>query len=452
MTAGISKRDYFLFSLPIGLQVLLQNLVGITDNLMVGSMGPKFMAALTVASRYYFFLNILIMALISSVSIISSQAWGRKEISKFKRINGSAIAVILPFALLLAVLMFIFSDLLISLMTTDVLVKELALGYFKILSLVIIASCINIIFAGIFISSGETKLPFFQQLITTGINILLNYGLIYGELGLPELGVKGAAIASLISVMVGNFILMFFLIKSGKAPELKSILHPAQDEIKKLISIGLPILGDGMVWQVSTIFYVKLISDFGSDSVATYGVAGIYMMIQSILVMGFINGAGIQTGHLLGAGDRTLAFSFSRMSLSFTFLISIGINFILVGVSPFIPSLFKFPPETTRICTIVLILMTVKHLFQTICGHLSAIIRAGEETRPLFHMSLGSFLFLGLPLALLFGPILQKGIIGITIAFTIEEAGKALITYFIYRKKNWLKNVSFIEENVLVNS
>lgn len=419
-------------------QVLLHNVVGLTDNFMVGSLGPEYMAALTISSRYFFFLTILLLAFISSVNIISSQLWGKKDIIQFKRCYATAIGIIMVFSLVIGLSLFLSHDFLIKLMTKDTGVYTYAADYMKILSLLIVASSYNIIISGIFIASGDTKTPFKQQIVTTGINVILNYLLIFGNFGFPKLLVSGAGIASLLSILIGNVILTILVVKKNKFPPFTFIIFPDMHFIRQILKIGLPILGDMLVWQVSSILYIKFISDFGSNATAIWGVAGIYMMIQSILVLGFINGAGIKAGHLIGSKDHQGALLFSNKTLLFTLAVSVFSNIILAAFAFFMPYFFKFDNEAVTICIIVLLIITIKHLFQTVCGHLSAIIRAGKITLPLFIMSITSFLIIGLPLTLLSGPILKKGIIWIAAAITLEEVCKALISYIIFIRKKWL--------------
>lgn len=427
-------RRFISFSLPLSLHVLLQNMIGLTDNVMIGRLGPEFMAALTVAGRYYFFLTILILALVSAINIIGSRLWGAGDRNGFLSLYGTAFFLVLVFTIVIATSMTVFGGDLISLMTADPAVTRHALSYFRVMALVIVASGFNILASGAFFASGDTKTPFIQQVAVTALNIFLNYCLINGRFGFPRLLVPGAAIASLISILAGNAFLLTRMIRSKIIPGIGQVVRPDTDYVLQIFRIGGPILGDMAVWQVSTILYVKFIARYGADALAIYGVAGIYMMVQSVSVMGFIQGAGIRTGHLLGAGDAASLSRFVKQSLSFTFGVAVACNLALIAIAFFLPGYFRFSGGNVWICSATLIVFTVKHLFQTVCGFFSSVIRSTKSTFPLFAMSLCAFAFVGLPSTAFAAYVIEGGIIGIALALTLEESVKAAISFFLYAR------------------
>jgi putative MATE family efflux protein len=436
MDTKFRTRQFLLFALPLSLQALLENLVGLTDNFMVGSLGPACMAALTIASRYYFFLNILILAVVCAVNILCAQAWGRQDTERFKACYGTAAAMLLAFAAALSAALFFLRDPLVGLMASDPEVRSLATGYMGLMSLIMFASSANIVLSGLFIASGDTRTPFLQQLAVTGLNVALNYLLIFGNFGFPRLSVAGAGVASLIALSAGNVLLAARAARTGRLPGLRHF-RPRRDIAGETLRLGAPILGDMVIWQASTILYVKLASDFGPDSTAAWGVAGVYMMIQSVLVMGFINGAGVKVGQLLGRGDGPAAERYASRALRFTMAVALAANAGLAALAFVLPGYFRFTAQAFGACTGVLLVMAAKHVFQTGCGYFSAVLRAGKQTLPLLWMSLGSFLLVGLPLAVLAGPVLKGGIVWIAIALAIEEICKAGVSGALFAARRW---------------
>jgi len=310
--------------------------------------------------------------------------------------------------------------------------------YLGIMSLTFFATCINLGLSTAFISSGDTKTPFYQQLITTILNVVLNYLLIFGKLGFPVLRVKGAAIASFIATGVGTLLLIGIGIKKKRIPELRNIIFFKLESLKEIIKLSLPILFDMFLWQFAGMVYMKIIGNIGKDSVAIYGVVGTFMPILYLAISGFVQGTSINVSQLIGASLPKKAYIFTKKALFYSIIFGLFPSILLIIISPFIPSYFKIEKEYFYACIISIIIVGLRQSFVTSTAIFASVIRAGKDTLFIPIISFSGFLFVGLPLTLLTTYILKSGIVGIFIALSFEEIVKTIMFYYRYKTKKWL--------------
>lgn len=441
-------KKFMILTLPITLQVLLRNIVGVTDNFMVGLLGPDYMAALRIATSYFFFFIVLLFAFSNAGSIIAGQLWGKGKKDDYYKVCAATLFISSIIALLLGLVMFYGSRLSISIMINDEKIIEYGTVYMRIIAFCFILTGISIALSITFTSQGDTRTPFYQQIVTTVLNVVFNYLLIFGKMGFPRMGVAGAAWSSLISTVAGLFYIVFTAFRKGYLPDIFYIIKPEIKKIKEILKIGLPVLGDMFFWQFAMMVYLKFIGMAGSEAVAVYGVVGLFFSLLFLTVSGFVTGTGISVAQIIGSGNNDNAIKFGYKSLFSAMIIGALAGVVLIVSSPLIPGIFKLEGDAYYHCIICLIILGFRQPFATANGVLPSAIRAGKDTKSPLITSFAAFAFIGLPLSFIAGPILKFGIIGIFSAMTIEEISKSVIFFLRYRTGRWIKNI----DNIVLNS
>jgi len=431
-------KKFLLFSYPITLQILLKNLIGITDNFMIGYLGPDYIASLTIANRYFSFLLILFWSFSQAGNIIAGQLWGERKLYKFKDSIKDSILLTIIIGTLFSLIIFFGKEIGGAFIIKDKNIILLINEYLGIMSFTFFATCLNMVLSISFIASGDTKVPFYQQLLTTILNIVLNYLLIFGKLGFPELRVKGAAIASFISTFIGTILLIIININKNILPSIKEIFFSKPKYFKEIIKISSFLLFDMFLWQFASMVYMKIIGNTGKSSVAIYGVVTTFMPILYLAISGFVQGTSINISQLIGAGFPKKAYIFTKKALFYSIIFGLIPSIILIIASPIIPYYFKITEKDFLACSISLIILVLRQPFVIITSLLVTVIRAGKDTLFIPIISFSGFLFVGLPFTLLAVYILNAGIVGIFIALSFEEIAKSIMFYQRYKLKKWL--------------
>ena len=291
-------------ALPIALQDLVSFLVNFADNIMIGRLGDLAISGVFIGNEIQVMVQLIIGGITASLVILGTQYWGKKDIKSIRGLSSICLRIALITGGLFSLTTAFFPGFIAGILSNKTDVIESAASYIRItgisfvffsLSQVLIASqrCVEKVRFGMFI-----------VLATLGINIGLNYILIFGKLGFPAMGISGAAIATLISRIVEFLIAAIFCFGFDKRislsfPDLKKIDPFLR---RSLIKYGTPVVAGTIVWAVNTFAYTSIIGRFPATTIASFNIAGMMNTIVYIWMSGFAAAVGIMTGKLVGSG------------------------------------------------------------------------------------------------------------------------------------------------------
>ena len=227
---NIDKRFYkkvAIIALPIVIQNFITSSLNIVDTMMIGKLGENEIAAVGIANQYFFLLSILMMGLFSGIGIFVSQYFGKKDNENIKKLIGIGIVCAIVMGSIFTITAQIFPEGIIGIFNKDFEVIKLGVEYLIIVSLSYIFTTITFNYGIALRCIEKTTIPMIGSSIALIINTVLNYILIFGYFGMPELGVKGAAIATLIARIIEFLIIISYVyysnnILAGNVKELFS--------------------------------------------------------------------------------------------------------------------------------------------------------------------------------------------------------------------------------------
>lgn len=281
-----TKKVLLSMSLPISIGMLSTFLFQVVDTYFVGQLGANALAALSFASTIYFLIVGIFMGLAVGVSIIIGAAKGASDNKKVNQTTVIAILLSMSSAILLTGLGVYFVEPIFQLMgadeTTLPLVKQYVIPLFYGIPLL----TTGLMAGGILRATGNIRNPEIIMGIAGLINLILDHGLIFGKHGLPEMGIKGAALATVTSwifVIIG----MFFLILKDKllSIDLKAMFESLITTIKEICRLGLPTIITQIIGPLTLIYLTFLFARQASTAVAAFGVAS---RIQTLLMIGVL--------------------------------------------------------------------------------------------------------------------------------------------------------------------
>ncbi|MCL1905397.1 MAG: MATE family efflux transporter, partial [Clostridiales bacterium] len=260
------NREYTSVMLTVALPVMLQNLISIglnlVDVLMIGRLGVSELAAVGAANRIYSVFGMLCFGLISGFSVYIAQYWGVRDTKNIRRVYGLALTAMLSVAALFMLLAASAGRPLLSLFVKDPAVVELGRQYLNIAlfsyPLVAYSFCTSFSSRAIRRLRATTII----NALALGTNTVLNYGLIFGNFGMPRLGVTGAAIATVIARSLELIMLMIFLYSSREHPlagRWRELFSFDGARTRKILATTLPVLGnEGSITLGVTFFYMAV--------------------------------------------------------------------------------------------------------------------------------------------------------------------------------------------------
>lgn len=443
-----NKRFYkVLISLciPIIIQNLISTSVNVIDTVMVSSLGETSVASIGVANQFFFLFNMSLSGITGGAGVFISQFFGKNDVNNIRKVTGfsSILAIILSLIFLIPAL--IIPTKIINIFSYDPEVVKQCIEYLSIVVLCYPLIAISTVFSMGSRGVRNPKLGMFCSAVALCVNIVLNYGLIFGNLGLPALGVKGAALATVIARIVElililsyvYFIKKDYILRFG-IKDLKSI---KSEFINSLLAKSLPIFLNDSLWAVGTVLYSVAYSKAGTSAIAASQIAtstGNFFIMTAVCIA---NGAAIMLGNELGADYIDRAITYAKKFSILVFLAGLIFGGLLILNIPILLKVFtvsdSLAPDITKIFIIMGILMALKS-FNVLL--VIGILRSGGDTKYALFLELGCMWLVSIPLT--FIAALKGAPIYVLVLITYSEE----IVKFIFGvpralSKKWATNI-----------
>ncbi len=434
-------------SLPIVIQNLILSLLSVIDLYMISGIGEKPLAAVTYANNINLFTFMLSFGTASGSGVFISQYYGAKNNEGIKK----TILLNIIFLFLCNFIVFVFVNIfkydIISSFSSDLSVIEMGVNYLEITSFVYIITIFSFPYIYGLRSIGLTKPVMYVTSLSIFVNTVLNYVLIYGKLGFNSYGVKGAAIATLISRFL-EFIIIYALTYfkySDISVSLISFKKISFNFVKKFFKVTTPVILNEGLFSLGVIFYLYVMSIYGDRVVVGYEASfQLFSLIDAIMI-GFALSSQIMIGNAIGEGDYAFASNLAHYFIKIILYIAVFSSIIIFLSYNVYSSLFNFNQATVSILnkfTLILGVFMVPRFLAVL--FVVGILRGGGDTKFAFFLDL-------LGMWIIVSPLIYVGVkyfnVDYIVAFCILHIGDVLTSilgYCRYRSKKWIHKV--IEE------
>ena len=378
-------KSFMILALSLALQNLLTYGVNMMDTLMLGRYSQNAMGGVSLCNQIQFLLQMLVVGAGEGAVVMGSQYWGRKKLEPIPHIIGVALRFGGALAVLLFILVFGWPNQILSLLSNDPAVIAEGAKYFSIIRYTYVIFTITNILVASLRSIGVVRIGYMISGSTLVINVCLNYLLIYGNLGFPEMGVRGAACATLIARCVELIIVIWFLKyrENMLNLNLRKLLHIDTSYVHDYMKVSLPVLINQALWGVAQMVQTGILGHLGGDVTAANAISVQVYQVLSVVCYGAASAAGIVVGRTIGEdNEKKLHPLVTTLQVLF---ISIGLCsglaiFLLRGpiLAAFGGTLTENAYRLSRQFMFVLAITTVGTSYQMACDN--GIIRGGGDT------------------------------------------------------------------------
>ena len=378
-------KSFMILALSLALQNLLTYGVNMMDTLMLGRSSQNAMGGVSLCNQIQFLLQMLVVGAGEGAVVMGSQYWGRKKLEPIPHIIGVALRFGGALAVLLFILVFGWPNQILSLLSNDPAVIAEGAKYFSIIRYTYVIFTITNILVASLRSIGVVRIGYMISGSTLVINVCLNYLLIYGNLGFPEMGVRGAACATLIARCVELIIVIWFLKYRENVLNLnlRKLLHIDTSYVHDYMKVSLPVLINQALWGVAQMVQTGILGHLGGDVTAANAISVQVYQVLSVVCYGAASAAGIVVGRTIGEdNEKKLHPLVTTLQVLF---ISIGLCsglaiFLLRGpiLAAFGGTLTENAYRLSRQFMLVLAITTVGTSYQMACDN--GIIRGGGDT------------------------------------------------------------------------
>lgn len=443
-----NKKFYKLLvslCIPIIIQNLISTSVNIIDTVMISSLGEASVASIGVANQYFFLFNMTLSGLTGGAGLFISQFFGKNDANNIKKVTGLNVLLGIILGLLFFIPAFMFPKFIIHFFSYDPEVVKLCIQYFSIIAFCYPLIAVSTVFSMGSRSVRNPKLGMVCSAVALVSNIILNYGLIFGKLGLPELGVRGAAIATVIARLIEfSFLIVYvYIIKKDYVLKfnIKNLKSIDKQFINAFFEKSTPILLNDSGWAIGTVLYSVAYAKAGTSAIAASQIAtstGNFFIMTAVCVA---IGASIMLGNELGADNKKVAIDYAKKFSKIVFIVGTLFGILLILNIPTLLKMFSvsdnLAPDIIKIFVIMGLLMGLKS-FNTLL--IIGILRSGGDTKYSLFLELGCMWLVSLPLTFIFA--IKGAPIYVLVLLTYSEE----IVKFIFGvpralSKKWVANI-----------
>ena len=440
-------KSFMVLALSLAMQNLLTYGVNMMDTLMLGRYSQDAMGGVSLCNQVQYLLQMLVVGAGEGAVVLGSQYWGKGRLEPIPHIIGVA----LRFGGALAVLMFgvvlFFPHQLLSLLSNDAAVIAQGAQYFQIICFTYIIFTVTNILVASLRSIGIVKIGYVISGSTLVINVCLNYCLIYGNFGFPELGVRGAAVATLVSRCVELLIVIYYLkYKEHRLNlTLRKLLHIDTSYIRDYTRVSSPVLINQALWGVAQMVQTGILGHLGGDVTAANAIAVQVFQVLSVVAYGAASASGIVVGRTIGEGNEQRLHPLVHTLQVLFIAIGLCSGFAIFALR--VPILHLFGGTLTENAyrysmqfMLVLAVTTVGTAYQMACDN--GIIRGGGDTSFSAKMNLVSMWLIIVPFSAMAAFWWQCAPVVVFFLLKWDQLYKAIPVIIRLRSWKWVKKVT----------
>lgn len=447
------KRLFYKKMLLIGIPVVFQNLVSIglnlIDTLMIGMLGEQELAAVGAANQVYFIFTVSLFGLFSGAAVYTAQYWGAQDMAGVRKILGIDYLIGFFFALAVSVAAFLFAPDIIGLFSADNAVIAFGTDYIRI-------ACFSYVFSGISNAISynsraiqNLKVPTAINVAALGVNAGLNYLLIFGIGVFPQMGVKGAAAATLIARVFELAALLAFVYTRRAHPfkaGLKTLFSFDAAYFLRVMKTAVPVVFTEGSWALSVSLIYAAYGKLGTAALAVAQVANVVCDMLQSFYFGIGNATAMLIGEALGQGKKEAACQNSKRSIKIVAVLNIFMTVLMILLSRPVADIYHFSGETYTLLIQALITMAIT-ITPKMLGYIPivGILRAGGDTVFCMKLELFCNICVQVPLAYLAVLVFHTSLPAAMLLVEIGNLVRIAVSLPRVKSRKWINIVTDAE-------
>ncbi len=448
---------YKTFFTPFGVDAL-RNLivysVNLPDSIMLGTYSETAMSGVSLANQIQFLLQMFVNGAANGLVVIASQYWGKKHLEPVKKVFAAAFwaGIIISAVLMTAVL--VSPTGVLSILSDKTAIVAEGAKYIKIMAFSYVIFAVTNILIALMRSVEAVKIGFYTSVLALIFNISLNYMLIFGKFGCPEMGVEGAAVATLISRIAElvAVIIYVFIIDKRLGLHPKDIFALEKTYIKDYIKAGLPLMGSGGSWGVAMTVQTAIIGRLGEAAIGANAIAAPVFQVVSVLYASSGNASSVLIGKTVGEKDIPRVKKYSIKLQMLYIIIGIISCVILLAVRDTIVSVYDVTAETASLAATFINILAVTVIgssYEAPC--LCGIVSGGGDTKFVFKNDIIFMWCMVLPLAFLSAFVFNWPVPVTFFILKSDQIAKCFVAIPKVNRYKWIKELTHDTEEEKVS-
>lgn len=436
------RKEIVRLALPIALQQFMTALVGACDAIMLGKLSQDAMSAVSLATQVTFVFNLFMFAFMAGENMFVAQYYGKGDYTGISQVFSLVTKICGCIAVVFLAGTLFFSEQLMRILTNEETLIVLGSEYLRVIGISYVFSGIAQTFLAIMKNCGAVNMSTLINGVMVILNIALNAVFIFGLSGFPKMGIKGAALATVLATVVQFLWSVGYVLCRIRA--VKFSLRSCEKKLfGRFWQKTVPLLINNLAWGIGFSMYSVIMGHLGTDAVAANGIANISKNLVVCFCLGLGNAGSIIVGNRLGA-DRLKEAKEAGGTLTRTAIIAgIVSGLVLIVLSPFITKMVDLTPTARGYLQKMLLISSYYIAGKSVnCMTIGGIFAAGGDSK--FGMLCDSVTLwcIIVPLGCICAFILKLPVMVVYFVLNLDEIIKLPVVYKHYKKYKWIKNLT----------
>ncbi|MFR7935034.1 MAG: MATE family efflux transporter [Clostridium perfringens] len=442
------KRFYrllFSIALPIAVQNLITFMVSMVDTLMVGALGEIQLSAVSIANNLFFVLTILMFGLAGGSNIMISQYWGKGNVKTIHKILAIMYRVCLLITGIFIFIALFLPKYFMGIFTTDKAVIDFGASYLRIV-------CIGYLFYSItnctIMMLRSVKTVSISIIVYTAslvVNSILNWILIFGNLGAPELGIRGAAIATVCArITEFSIVLVFMFIYERKIGlKLEHLLKLDKEILKDYVGLCTPVLCNELLWAIGASMISVIVGRMGTEVVAANSINGVAHQFVTVFIFGMSNATAVIIGNTIGEGKKEKAKEYAYSIGIFSVVMGCISGLMILLIKPFVVDFYNVSYSTKLIAMEIMTVTSGIIVFQSLASNfMMGVLRGGGDAKFVLINDLIFMWLVAIPGGFFVAFVLELPVALVFLVIKCDEILKSLTSVYRVISGKWVNDVT----------
>ncbi|TBX13086.1 MATE family efflux transporter [Clostridium perfringens] len=442
------KRFYrllFSIALPIAVQNLITFMVSMVDTLMVGALGEIQLSAVSIANNLFFLLTILMFGLAGGSNIMISQYWGKGNVKTIHKILAIMYRVCLLITGIFIFIALFLPKYFMGIFTTDKAVIDFGASYLRIV-------CIGYLFYSItnctIMMLRSVKTVSISIIVYTAslvVNSILNWILIFGNLGAPELGIRGAAIATVCArITEFSIVLVFMFIYERKIGlKIEHLLKLDKEILKDYVGLCTPVLCNELLWAIGASMISVIVGRMGTEVVAANSINGVAHQFVTVFIFGMSNATAVIIGNTIGEGKKEKAKEYAYSIGIFSVVMGCISGLMILLIKPFVVNFYNVSYSTKLIAMEIMTVTSGIIVFQSLASNfMMGVLRGGGDAKFVLINDLIFMWLVAIPGGFFVAFVLELPVALVFLVIKCDEILKSLTSVYRVISGKWVNDVT----------
>ena len=436
------RKEIVRLALPIALQQFMTALVGACDAIMLGKLSQDAMSAVSLATQVTFVFNLFMFAFMAGENMFVAQYYGKGDYTGISQVFSLVTKICGCIAVVFLAGTLFFPEQLMRILTNEETLVVLGSEYLRVIGISYVFSGIAQIFLAIMKNCGAVNMSTLINGVMVILNIALNAVFIFGLSGFPKMGIKGAALATVLATVVQFLWSVGYVLCRIRA--VKFSLRSCEKKLfGRFWQKTVPLLINNLAWGIGFSMYSVIMGHLGTDAVAANGIANISKNLVVCFCLGLGNAGSIIVGNRLGADRLQEAKEVGETLTKTAIIAGIVSGLVLIALSPFITKMVDLTPIARGYLQKMLLISSYYIAGKSVnCMTIGGIFAAGGDSK--FGMLCDSVTLwcIIVPLGCICAFILKLPVMVVYFVLNLDEIIKLPVVYKHYKKYKWIKNLT----------